>query len=282
MAGKLAYDEESIQTLDALSHIRLRSGMYVGRLGDGSHPLDGIYAMLKEVIDNSIDEFIMGAGRKIEITRCGARVDIRDYGRGIPLGKLVDCVSEINTGGKYNDDVFQFSVGLNGIGTKAVNALSSDFEVTSWREGKFRRAHFQQGRLQKEKKGVEAGEADGTRVVFTPDLEIFKDYEWRDEFIEQRLRYYAYLNSGLSLRYNGKRFHSSGGLADLLQHELGEEAALYDIARCSGDRIEFALTHASHYGESYYSFVNGQYTNDGGTHQSAFREGVLKGVNEYA
>ena len=280
--AKVAYDEKSIQTLDALEHIRLRTGMYIGRLGDGSHPLDGIYAMLKEVIDNSIDEFIMGAGRKVEIRRDGAQVEVRDYGRGIPLGKLIECVSEINTGGKYNDDVFQFSVGLNGVGTKAVNALSADFEVTSWRDGRFRRAHFQQGRLQKAKKGKEGDQPDGTQVFFTPDPEIFKQYDWRDEYIEQRLRYYAYLNRGLSLRYNGKRFHSANGLADLLRDELGEEIALYDTAHCHGEKLEFALTHATHYGESYYSFVNGQYTNDGGTHQSAFREGLLKAVNEYA
>jgi topoisomerase-4 subunit B len=256
--------------------------MYIGRLGDGSHALDGIYVMLKEVIDNAVDEFIMGSGRTVEIQREGATVAIRDYGRGIPLGKLVDCVSQINTGGKYNDDVFQFSVGLNGVGTKAVNALSADFEVTSFREGRFRRAWFERGKLVKEKKGREPAEKDGTFVRFTPDTEIFGDYEWREEFIEHRLRYYAYLNSGLTLSYNGEKYHSRQGLADLLGEELGDEVPLYDVVHCRSDRLEFAFTHANTYGESYFSFVNGQYTNDGGTHQSAFREGLLKGVNEFA
>ena len=278
---KVAYDEKAIQTLDALEHIRLRTGMYIGRLGDGSHAQDGIYVMLKEVIDNSIDEFIMGVGKKIEIAREGDEVSVRDYGRGIPLGKVVDCVSQINTGGKYNDDVFQFSVGLNGVGTKAVNALSSDFEVVSRREGKYVRANFQQGKLKGEKKGRETG-ADGTFVRFVPDPEIFGSYAWHEDFIAHRLRYYAYLNAGLELSYNGEKFRSKAGLADLLAHEIGEEEPLYDVVHCRDEKFEFAFTHVSTYGESYYSFVNGQYTNDGGTHQSAFREGVLKGVNEFA
>jgi topoisomerase-4 subunit B len=281
-AGKGVYDEKSIQTLDALEHIRLRTGMYIGRLGDGSHALDGIYVMLKEVIDNAVDEFIMGSGRTVEIERDGATISVRDYGRGIPLGKLVDCVSQINTGGKYNDDVFQFSVGLNGVGTKAVNALSADFEVASFREGKYRRAWFERGKLVKEKKGREPGEKEGTFVRFTPDTEIFGAYDWREEFIEHRLRYYAYLNSGLNLTYNGESFQSRAGLADLLGEELGDEVPLYDVVHCCTDRLEFAFTHANTYGENYFSFVNGQYTNDGGTHQSAFREGILKGVNEFA
>jgi len=281
-AEPVVYDEKSIQTLDALEHIRLRTGMYIGRLGDGSHPLDGIYVMLKEVIDNAVDEFIMGAGRTVEIQRDGASMSVRDYGRGIPLGKLVDCVSQINTGGKYNDDVFQFSVGLNGVGTKAVNALSSQFEVASFREGRYRRAWFERGRLVKEKQGREADEKDGTWVRFTPDGEIFSRYDWREEFIAHRLRYYAYLNSGLTLVYNGEKFHSRSGLADLLGEELGDEVPLYDVVHCRGDRLEFAFTHANTYGENYFSFVNGQYTNDGGTHQSAFREGILKGVNEFS
>ena len=280
--GKAVYDERAIQTLDALEHIRLRSGMYIGRLGDGSHPLDGIYVMLKEVVDNGVDEFIMGEGRRIEISREGATVAVRDYGRGIPLGKLVECVSQINTGGKYNDDVFQFSVGLNGVGTKAVNALSSDFEVTSWRDGRFRSARFQRGILDGEKKGRDAEAPSGTFVRFTPDPEIFPAYEWHEEFVEERLRYYAFLNAGLTLTYNGKRFQSRGGLADLLTHEMGDEAPLYEALHCRSERLEFAFSHTSNYGESYFSFVNGQYTNDGGTHQSAFREGVLKGVNEFA
>ncbi len=279
---KVAYDEKAIQTLDALEHIRLRTGMYIGRLGDGSHSLDGIYVMLKEVIDNSVDEFIMGEGKRIEIQRDDSQVSIRDYGRGIPLGKVVECVSQINTGGKYNDDVFQFSVGLNGVGTKAVNALSSDFEVTSWRDGKFVRASFQRGRLTKEKKGRSADTPNGTEIRFTPDLEIFDEYNWNEEFIAHRLKYYAYLNSGLKLTYNGKSYQSRNGLADLLGDELGDEPPLYDIVHCQDEKFEFAFTHTNNYGESYYSFVNGQYTNDGGTHQSAFREGLLKGVNEFA
>jgi len=257
MAGsKVAYDENAIQTLDALEHIRLRSGMYVGRLGDGSHPLDGIYVMLKEVVDNAVDEFIMGEGKRIEVDQDGATFTVRDYGRGIPLGKLVDCVSRINTGGKYNDDVFQFSVGLNGVGTKAVNALSSHFEATSFREGRFRRVRFEQGKLVEDKKGRDRESAPGTLVRFTPDLEIFREYGWNREFVEHRLRYYAYLNAGLSL--------------------------LYDIVHCKQDRLEFAFCHTQNYGESHFSFVNGQYTKDGGTHESAFREGLLKGVNEFA
>ena len=279
--AKAVYDERAILTLDALEHIRLRSGMYIGRLGDGSHPQDGIYVMLKEVVDNAVDEFIMGEGQKIEIERDGASISVRDYGRGIPLGKLVECVSQINTGGKYNDDVFQFSVGLNGVGTKAVNALSQEFEVRSWRDGRFRRALFRRGVLQKDEKGRADGEASGTWVRFTPDPEIFPSYAWNDEFLAHRLRYYAFLNSGLSLLYGGERFRSRDGLADLLLHEMGEETPLYGVIHCRQEQLEFAFTHTTNYGESYYSFVNGQYTNDGGTHQSAFREGVLKGVNEY-
>ena len=278
---KIAYDESAIQTLDALEHIRLRTGMYIGRLGDGSHPLDGIYVMIKEVIDNAVDEFIMGEGRRIEIERDGQTIDVRDYGRGIPLGKLVDCVSQINTGGKYNDEVFQFSVGLNGVGSKAVNALSQDFEVTSWRDGRYRRARFERGRLIEDKKGRE-GAQNGTRVHFTPDPEIFGAYAWNEEFLQHRLRYYTYLNSGLAIEYGGQRYQSKGGLADLLEDEIGSQEPLYDIAHCAGDRFEIAFTHANNYGETLYSFVNGQYTNDGGTHQSAFREGLLKGVNEFA
>ena len=279
---KIEYDEKTIQTLDALEHIRLRTGMYIGRIGDGSNPADGIYVMLKEVIDNSVDEFIMGVGRKIEITRNGPEVTIRDFGRGIPLGKVVDCVSQINTGGKYNDDVFQFSVGLNGVGTKAVNALSSDFEVISHRDGKFMRARFQRGKIVEQKGGKDEKAADGTVIRFVPDEEIFGEYDWREEYIEHRLQYYAYLNTGLALVYNGKRCTSKNGLADLLDAEIGTEPKVYEIVHCKQDRLEFAFTHTHTYGETYFSFVNGQYTNDGGTHQSAFREGVLKGVNEFA
>ena len=280
--GQGVYDESAIQTLDALEHIRLRTGMYIGRIGDGSHPQDGIYVMLKEVIDNAIDEYIMGHGKRITVHRDGPTVEVRDYGRGIPLGKVVECVSQINTGGKYNDDVFQFSVGLNGVGTKAVNALSSSFEVCSWRDGAFRRARFHQGRLDEDKKGKEAGVRDGTLVRFTPDPEIFGTYGWDEETIAHRLRYYAHLNAGLTLEYGKEKYVSQNGLADLLRDELGDEQPLYDVAHCRMDRLEFAWTHTNTYGETYFSFVNGQYTNDGGTHQSAFREGVLKGVNEFA
>ena len=283
MAKKqVVYDEKTIKTLDALEHIRLRTGMYIGRLGDGSNPSDGIYVMLKEVIDNSIDEFIMGHGRKIEITRYGSEITVRDFGRGIPLGKVVDCVSKMNTGGKYNDDVFQFSVGLNGIGNKAVNALSSEFEVISYRDGKYKRARFSRGKKKKVEDGKSGKEPTGTLIRFIPDTEIFDQYEWREEYIEHRLRYYAYLNSGLTLHYNGQKFSSRNGLADLLDREIGSEPRVYDIFHCRVDRIEFAFTHTHAYGETYFSFVNGQYTNDGGTHQSAFREGILKGINEYA
>ncbi len=279
---KIVYDEKSIKTLDALEHIRLRTGMYIGRIGDGSNPADGIYVMLKEVIDNSVDEFIMGHGRRIEITRTGAEVAVRDFGRGIPLGKVVECVSKINTGGKYNSDVFQFSVGLNGVGNKAVNALSSEFEVASFRDGKVKRALFARGAKIEEKGGADPKAPDGTYIRFVPDPEIFGDYEWREEYIEHRLRYYAYLNSGLTLSYNGAKLSSRDGLADLLDEELGSEPRVYDIVHCRLDRLEFAFTHTHTYGENYFSFVNGQFTSDGGTHQSAFREGILKGINEFA
>lgn len=276
------YDEKAIQTLDALTHIRLRSGMYIGRIGDGSNADDGVYILLKEVIDNAIDEYIMGHGRRIDIRREGDTLSVRDYGRGIPLGKVVDCVSRMHTGGKYNDDVFQFSVGLNGVGTKAVNALSANFEVCSHREGKLKRALFAQGKIVDEIDGRDESAGNGTFVSFVPDPEIFGDYQWREEFIEHRLRYYAFLNTGLTLVYNGQRFRSKNGLRDLLGEELGEEPGLYDIMHFQEGKLEFAFTHTNNYGENYFSFVNGQHTSDGGTHQSAFREGLLKGINEYA
>ncbi len=283
MAKKaVEYDEKAIQTLDALTHIRLRSGMYIGRIGDGSNIDDGVYILLKEVIDNAIDEFIMGHGRRIEIQRQDDTLSVRDYGRGIPLGKVVDCVSRMHTGGKYNDDVFQFSVGLNGVGTKAVNALSAKFEVCSFRGGKFKRAEFEQGKIRQELDGKDKSASDGTYVSFVPDQEIFGDYKWHEEFIEHRLRYYAFLNTGLTLIYNGQRFRSKNGLRDLLAEELGEEAGLYDIMHLQDGKLELAFTHTNNYGETYFSFVNGQHTSDGGTHQSAFREGLLKGINEYA
>ncbi|MFW6260982.1 MAG: toprim domain-containing protein [Spirochaetota bacterium] len=253
--------------------------MYIGRLGDGSNLDDGIYVLLKEVIDNAVDEYIMGAGSTIRVDIKDHRVKVRDFGRGIPLGKVVECVSVINTGAKYNDDVFQFSVGLNGVGTKAVNALSSEFRVVAMRDGKYAEALFRQGQLVREKKG-KTSEKNGTYVEFEPDPEIFGDYEFNFEFIEQRLWNYAYLNSGLTLYLGKQKFESRNGLLDLLKDEVGEETA-YDIGYYKGDRLEFAFTHTHNYGETYFSFVNGQYTSDGGTHQSAFREGLLKGVNEF-
>ena len=280
--ARVAYDENAIQTLDALSHIRLRTGMYIGRIGDGSHPDDGIYVLLKEVVDNAVDEFIMGAGKRIEIGLDGKTMSVRDYGRGIPLGKVVDCVSEMHTGGKYNDDVFQFSVGLNGVGTKAVNALSVHFQVCSYRDGKYRRVHFSRGEKEHDKLGADHGARTGTFVEFCPDPEIFAEFEWNEEFIEHRLRYYAFLNTGLTLVFNKRCFQSKGGLSDLLSEELGEEPSLYPVVHVSDERLEFAFTHTNNYGESYFSFVNGQHTTDGGTHQSAFREGLLKGINEFA
>ena len=232
--AKIAYDEKAIQTLDALEHIRLRTGMYIGRLGDGSNPTDGIYILLKEVVDNSVDEFIMGQGKVIEIARKKESMLVRDYGRGIPLGKVIDCVSKVNTGGKFNDDVFQFSVGLNGVGTKAVNALSAEFEVVSFREGKFLQGLFREGKLVTQKDGRDAKARTGTLVRFTPDPKIFATYTWNDEFILKRLRYYSYLNSGLRFQYNGSTVVSQGGLLDLLMEEIGEESMHYEIARFRG------------------------------------------------
>lgn len=273
------YDESKIKTLSSLEHIRLRTGMYIGRLGDGSSPDDGIYILLKEVIDNSIDEYIMGYGKKIDVAIEKKIVTVRDYGRGIPLGKVIDCVSTINTGAKYNDDVFQFSVGLNGVGTKAVNALSIHFKVVSYREGEFFEAVFKRGQLQSKKKG-KSSEANGTFVEFLPDPEIFQDYTFNFEFVEKRLWNYAYLNAGLKLFLGDQKFESKNGLLDLLTNEIGENT-VYPIGYYRGKQLEFAFTHTHNYGETYFSFVNGQYTSDGGTHLSAYREGILKGVNEF-
>lgn len=275
------YDESTVKTLDALAHIRLRSGMYIGRLGDGSNPDDGIYVMLKEVIDNSVDEFIMKHGKEImiELDEASSCVSVRDYGRGIPLGKVIECVSQINTGAKYNDDVFQFSVGLNGVGTKAVNALASHFIVRSHREGQYVEAQFNQGVLKNEKKG-KTSEENGTYVEFVPDHEIFKKYRFQKEYILKRLWHYAYLNSGLTIHFNGEVIKSENGLLDLLNAEVSEEK-LYEPLHYRGTHLEFAFLHTQSYGETYFSFVNGQYTSDGGTHLSAFREGILKGVNEF-
>jgi len=280
---KHVYDESKIKTLSSLEHIRLRTGMYIGRIGDGSHYDDGCYILLKEVIDNAIDEFIMGAGKEVQVTIADKSVTVRDFGRGIPLGKVVDCVSQINTGAKYNDDVFQFSVGLNGVGTKAVNALSKEFLVRSHREGQFVEAWFKQGKLKNEKKG-KTNDPDGTLIQFEPDPTIFKDAEFRAEHVERRLRHYSYLNSGLKLLYNGKVFQSRNGLLDLVMEDLQADGSepIYAPLHYSEKTLEFCFTHSnSRFGETFYSFVNGQYTTDGGTHLSAFREGLLKAVNEY-
>ena len=275
------YSDDKIRHLDALEHIRLRSGMYIGRLGDGSNQNDGIYILLKEIIDNSIDEFIMGFGSKIDVEIKENRVKVRDYGRGIPLGKVIDCVSEINTGGKYNDDVFQFSVGMNGVGTKAVNALSSYFRVISIRDGKCVEAIFAEGKLQSNKSGaVKPGTKNGTYFEFVPDVKIFGKYSFNMEYVEKRMWNYAYLNSGLTLRLNGQDFASENGLLDLLTKEL-ESETIYPIGSYTGEHLQFAFTHTNAYGENYFSFVNGQYTSDGGTHLAAFKEGFIKGVNDF-
>jgi DNA gyrase subunit B/topoisomerase-4 subunit B len=281
---KHVYDESKIKTLSSLEHIRLRTGMYIGRIGNGSNPDDGCYILLKEVVDNAIDEFIMGHGREVQIQIEGNRVAVRDYGRGIPLGKVVDCVSKINTGAKYNDQVFQFSVGLNGVGTKAVNALSKHFQVRSHRDGEFAEAAFKQGRLKGEKSG-KTTEPNGTWIEFEPDPEIFKETQFRPEHIAHRLRHYSYLNTGLKLVYNGQTFQSRLGLMDLVMEDLQADGSepIYPPLHYSSKTLEFCFTHSnSRYGETFYSFVNGQYTSDGGTHLSAFREGLLKAVNEYA
>jgi DNA gyrase subunit B/topoisomerase-4 subunit B len=257
--------------------------MYIGRIGSGAHPDDGCYILLKEVVDNAVDEYIMGFGKEVEIKIEGSRVTVRDFGRGIPLGKVVDCVSKINTGAKYNDEVFQFSVGLNGVGTKAVNALSKTFLVRSHRDGEFAEASFKVGKLKKEDTG-KTKEPNGTLIEFEPDPEIFKESQYRDEHIERRLRHYSYLNTGLKLIYNGKTFQSRQGLMDLVMEDLATDGSepIYPPLHYASKTLEFCFTHSnSRYGETFYSFVNGQYTADGGTHLSAFREGLLKAVNEH-
>ena len=277
---EVTYDESKIQTLSSLEHIRLRPGMYIGRLGSGSHPNDGIYILLKELIDNSIDEFIMGHGKRIDIRIDNGEVTVRDFGRGIPLGKVVDCVSIINTGAKYNSEVFQFSVGLNGVGTKAVNALSEKFEVVSHREGKAVHASFLNGVLSGNPVQESTSERDGTRVKFLPDPAIFPKFSFDFSMIRKRLWNYAYLNRGLTLVLNGEKFKSERGLHDLL-HEEVQDTQLYDIIHVQSTHFEFAMTHTDRYGEENFSYVNGHYTEDGGSHLSAFREGILKGVNQF-
>ncbi|UGQ16867.1 DNA topoisomerase IV subunit B [Borrelia sp. RT1S] len=275
-----SYDESKIVTLSSLEHIRLRSGMYIGRLGDGSNIDDGIYILIKEIIDNSIDEFIVGYGKEIFIRKENNVIGVRDYGRGIPLGKVVESVSIINTGAKYNDDVFQFSVGLNGVGTKAVNALSSRFLVRSIRDGKFFEALFSKGNLMKTSEG-NSDERNGTYIEFLADTEIFGKYKYSEDFLSRRFFHYACLNKGLKINYNDQIFESKKGLLDFINSEIKNEDLLYDFVYYSSKTLEFAFSHTSNYGETYFSFVNGQYTSDGGTHQTGFREGFARAINDF-
>ncbi len=275
------YNEDSIRSLDWKEHIRLRPGMYIGKLGDGSAPDDGIYVLMKEVIDNCIDEHTMGYGKQIEIGIVGKEVTIRDYGRGIPLGKIVDVVSKINTGAKYDSKAFQKSVGLNGVGTKAVNALSEDFLVTAFREGKQRTATFKKGVLIQETKEIKTTEANGTLVVFTPDTSMFKNFHYIHEYIDGQLWNYCYLNAGLSILFNEKKYVSKNGLLDLLERKTNPDELRYPIIHLKGDDIEVAMSHNNDYGEDIFSFVNGQYTTQGGTHQQAFREAYIKVIRDF-
>lgn len=274
------YNEDSIRSLDWKEHIRLRPGMYIGKLGDGSAYDDGIYVLLKEVVDNSIDEFVMGAGKTIDITVNENKVSVRDYGRGIPIGSVVDVVSKINTGGKYDSKAFQKSVGLNGVGTKAVNALSANFTVQSYRQGATRIAQFSKGELVDDEQ-KETTQRNGTAVTFYPDESIFKHYKYRVEFVENMIWNYVFLNSGLTINFNGQKFLSENGLKDLLERNVDMESMRYPIIHLKGEDIEIAMTHGQQYGEEYYSFVNGQHTTQGGTHQAAFREALVKTIREF-
>jgi topoisomerase-4 subunit B len=275
------YTEDSIKSLDWKEHIRLRPGMYIGKLGDGSSPDDGIYVLVKEVMDNCIDEYTMGYGKTVELTIEGKTVTVRDYGRGIPLGKVVDVVSKINTGAKYDSKAFQKSVGLNGVGTKAVNALSHYFKVTAIREGKEKTAEFEKGFLIKEYKEAKTGEQNGTIVTFIPDETVFKNFKFLPEFLENQIWNYCFLNAGLRVVFNGKSFVSKNGLLDLLQRKTNEDEIRYPIIHLKGDDIEVAITHNNDYGEDIYSFVNGQHTTQGGTHQQAFRESYVKTIRDF-
>ena len=282
MENQTTYTEDNIRSLDWKEHIRMRPGMYIGKLGDGSSPDDGIYILLKEVLDNCIDEFVMGAGKIIEIIIKDSQVKVRDYGRGIPLGKVVDVVSKMNTGGKYDSRAFKKSVGLNGVGTKAVNALSSSFIVESNRENKTKSAAFEFGNLLEETASTESSRRRGTKVTFVPDIGIFKNYKYRLEYVERMIKYYVYLNPGLTIDLNGERFFSENGLKDLLTDQTSESDLLYPIIHLRGEDIEVALTHSkTQYSEEYHSFVNGQNTTQGGTHQTAFREGLVKTIREH-
>lgn len=275
------YTEDSIRSLDWKEHIRLRPGMYIGKLGDGSSPDDGIYVLVKEVVDNCIDEFTMGHGKTVEISIEGKTVTVRDYGRGIPLGKVVDVVSKINTGAKYDSKAFQKSVGLNGVGTKAVNALSSFFKVTAVRDGKEKTAEFKQGVLTQEHKEAKTSESNGTQVIFIPDETIFRNYKFIPEYLENQIWNYCFLNAGLKIQFNGKSFQSKNGLLDLLERKSNADEIRYPIIHLKGDDIEVAITHNNDYGEDIYSFVNGQHTTQGGTHQQAFREAFVKTIRDF-
>ena len=279
--SKIEYNDDNIRTLDWKEHIRLRPGMYIGKLGDGSAPDDGIYVLLKEIIDNSIDEFVMGHGKNIDIKVEEGVVSVRDFGRGIPLGKVVDSVSQINTSGKFDSKAFKKSVGLNGVGTKAANALSEYFKVQAFREGEMKMAEFTEGAMLKDHKLAKTNEPNGTLIHFKPDSTIFKGYKFRPEFIESQLWNYAYLNAGLKLNFNGKTLVSKNGLLDLLQRKIGEEHIEYPIITLKGEDIDVVMTHGRHYGEQYHSFVNGQNTTQGGTHLQAFREAVVETVRSF-
>ena len=275
------YDESTIKSLDWKEHIRTRPGMYIGKLGDGSSHDDGIYILLKEVVDNCIDEFIMGHGKTIDIKVSGQKVTVRDYGRGIPLGKVIDCVSKINTGGKYDTAAFKKSVGLNGIGTKAVNALSDAFTVQSVRDGEMKLVDYSKGEIVQDYKIEKSSLRNGTKVVFQPDSEIFKNFHYLPEYIEDQIWNYVYLNSGLNIQFNGEKYFSENGLKDLLERKTDMEKIRYPVIHLRGDDIEVALTHGDQYGEEYYSFVNGQHTTQGGTHLAAFREAIVRTMREY-
>jgi len=275
------YTEDNIKSLDWREHIRMRPGMYIGKLGDGSGSDDGIYILVKEVIDNCIDEYVMGFGNKIDVEIDQQKVVIRDYGRGIPLGKVVECVSKINTGGKYDSKAFKKSVGLNGVGTKAVNALSDYFKVSAFREGKAKVAEFEKGIIINDHKISKSEEQNGTEVIFQPDASIFKNFKYRIDYLNNQLWNYAFLNAGLKIHFNGQVFYSRNGLLDLLEKRTSSEQVRYPIIHMKGEDIEIAFTHGNQYGEQYYSFVNGQHTTQGGTHLMAFREAVVKTVNEH-
>ncbi|MCG8389409.1 MAG: type IIA DNA topoisomerase subunit B, partial [Cytophagales bacterium] len=277
----VAYTEDSIKSLDWKEHIRLRPGMYIGKLGDGSAQDDGIYVLVKEVIDNCIDEHMMGYGKTIDIKITDHRVEIRDYGRGIPLGKVVDCVSKINTGGKYDSGAFQKSVGLNGVGTKAVNALSHYFKVQSFRDGQAKLAEFTRGEVTNDAKVIKSSGRNGTLVVFEPDESIFKHYHFIPGYLDDLVWNYVFLNAGLTINFNGQKFHSENGLKDLLERKADVEGLRYPIVHLKGNDIEMALSHGNQYGEEYYSFVNGQYTTQGGTHLAAFREAIVRTLRDF-